>query len=110
MTVLFSPDVRRYFRELEDVLYEKKYFGFEDSAIRYVRKLIYEIERDLHLSVKREAPPYFERYGKNMFYSVFRKNKNTQWYVFFNIYADSGKYIYLVRYISNNHIIAQHMR
>jgi hypothetical protein len=42
-----------------------------------------------------------------MFYATFKKNKSTQWYVFFNIYADNGEAIYLVRYISNNHMIAQ---
>jgi len=42
-----------------------------------------------------------------MFYSVFKKSNRTQWYVFFSLYADGGEVTYLVRYMSNNHMIAQ---
>jgi len=35
MKVLFLPEVRQYFQELEDILFEKEYFGFEDSGIQY---------------------------------------------------------------------------
>ena len=110
MKVLFSPAVRMYFRELEDILYEMEYFGFEDSAIQYVRSLIFDIEKYLHTSAKRKAPIYFERYGKNMYYSVFWKNRRTQWYAFFTVYEDNGALIYYVRYISNNHVIAQYLQ
>ena len=41
-----------------------------------------------------------------MQYASFRKNKGTQWYVFFNTYRKDGEIIYLIRYISNNHVIA----
>ena len=64
MKVLFSPDVHRYFCELGDTLYEKEYFGFEDSVIQYVRTLIFAIEKNLYISTKREAPPYFEQFVK----------------------------------------------
>jgi len=37
MKVLFSPLVRSCFQEMEEILYEKEYFGFENSAIQYVR-------------------------------------------------------------------------
>ena len=33
MKVLFSPLVRSCFQEMEEIHYEKEYFGFEDSAI-----------------------------------------------------------------------------
>jgi len=42
-----------------------------------------------------------------MFYAVFKKNKRTQWYVFFNVYEADGQVVYLVRYMGNNHVIAQ---
>jgi len=32
---------------MEEILYEKEYFGFEDSAIQYVRELIFEIRDTL---------------------------------------------------------------
>lgn len=109
MKVLFLPEVRMYFQELQDILFEKEYFGFEESAVQYVRDLIFDIEATLPERVSKIAPPYFNRYGKELRYASFRKNRNTQWYVFFNKYRENGEVIYLVRYISNNHIIAQYL-
>ncbi|OJV37788.1 MAG: hypothetical protein BGO33_07490 [Bacteroidia bacterium 43-41] len=109
MKVLFLPEVRQYFHELEEVLFEKEYFGFEDSAVQYVRELIFEIENSLPIRTCKKAPSYFNRYGKDMHYASFRKNKATQWYVFFTRYRKRDEMIYLVRYISNNHVIAQYL-
>lgn len=109
MKVLFLPEVRMYFQELQDILFEKEYFGFEESAVQYVRDLIFDIEATLPERASKIAPPYFNRYGKELRYASFRKNRNTQWYVFFNKYRENGEVIYLVRYISNNHMIAQYL-
>lgn len=109
MKVLFLPEVRMYFQELQDILFEKEYFGFEESAVQYVRDLIFDIETSLPEKASKIAPPYFNRYGKELRYASFRKNRNTQWYVFFNKYRENGEVIYLVRYISNNHMIAQYL-
>jgi hypothetical protein len=110
MRVLFLPEIRDYFRELAEILYEKGYFGFEEAAIQYAEDLFNNIADTLPTKVKKTAPTYFNRYGKDMFYAVYQKNKRTQWYVFFNIYADKGEMVYLVRYISNNHVIAQFLQ
>jgi hypothetical protein len=107
MKVLFLPEIRGYFRTLAQVLYEKDYFGFEESALQYAENLFNDIADTLPAKVKKLAPAYFNKYGKGMFYTVFKKNKNTTWYVFFNIYVDKSETIYLVRYMSNNHVIAQ---
>lgn len=48
-------------------------------------------------------------YGKDLYYATFKKNKHTQWYVFFNVYEKKEETIYLVRYISNNHVISQYL-
>lgn len=109
MKVLFLPEVRLYLRELQDLLFEKEYFGFEESAVQYVRDLILDIEETLPIRTSKEAPAFFNRYGNSMRYASFRKNRNTQWYVFFNKYKENGDIIYLVRYISNNHAIAQYL-
>jgi len=106
MKVLVLPEVRQYLYELSQILYEKNYFSFLDSSEKYVEELFEDIETTLPNRPKRMAPPYFDRYGKKMFYAIFRKNKTTQWYVFFNIYEIKDGLIYLVRYISNNHVIA----
>ena len=109
MKVLFLPEVRLYFQELQDILFEKEYFGFEESAVQYVKDLVFDIEETLPTRVSKIAPPYFSRYGRNLRYATFRKNRNTQWYVFFNRYQEDGEVIYVVRFISNNHVIAKYL-
>ena len=64
---------------------------------------------NLPVKLHRPAPDYFNKYGKNMEYAVFKKNKHTQWYVFFRVYQKDGEIIYQVRYIGNNHTIAQYL-
>lgn len=44
-----------------------------------------------------------------MLYASFTKNKHTTLYVFFNEYEVAGETVYLVRYISDNHVIAHHL-
>lgn len=107
MKVLVLPEVRQYLNELTEILYEKDYFGYLESSEIYVEQLFEDIKNTLPTRPKRYAPVYFERYGKNMYYSVFRKSNRTQWYVFFNVYKDKSETIFLVRYISNNHVVAQ---
>ena len=92
MKVVFLPEVRIYFQELQDILFEKEYFGFEESAVQYVRDLVLDIEENLPTKVSKTAPPYFNRYGRNLRYATFRKNKNTQWYAFFNKYQKNLLY------------------
>jgi hypothetical protein len=109
MKVLFLPEVEEYLFELADLLYKKDYFGFKETASRYVTELVGDIVNRLPVKQRKRAAPYFERYGEDMFYTVFRKNKYTQWYVFFTIHAGEEETVYLVRYISNNHMIAHVM-
>ena len=109
MKVLFLPEIREYLKELSYLLYEKHYFSFLDSAENYMEELIFNVETTLHVRQKRNAPPHFNKYGKDMYYSSFRKNKNTEWYVFFNVYQEQGETIYLVRFISNNHVSVQYL-
>jgi GTP1/Obg family GTP-binding protein len=75
MKVLFLSEVRDYFRELAEILYEKDYFGFEEAAIQYAEDLFNNIADTLPTRVKKTAPAYFDRYGKDMLYTVFRKNE-----------------------------------
>lgn len=108
MNVIFLQEVRKYFDNLIPVLYEREYFGFKETAKKYVDDLFDDIETNLSTSLHKPAPIYFDRYGKNMEYAVFKKNKRTQWYVFFRVYRKNDEKIYQVRYIGNNHAIAQY--
>jgi hypothetical protein len=109
MKVLFSLEVRAYFDKLETDLYEKGYFSYEDSSHKYADDLFFDIRDTLPHRQHRPAPPYFDKYGKGMYYATFRKNRQTVWYAFFTKYTAGGDTVYLVRHIDNNHIVAQHM-
>jgi len=109
MKVLLLPEVREYFQELQQILYEKHYFGFEEEAQRYTDELLDEILTHLPYRVHKPAPKYFDQYGKNMEYAMFKKNRRTSWYVFFTTYIENNEEIYLIRYIANNHTVAQHL-
>jgi len=105
MEVRFSHSVRIYLSELIQVLYDEGYFGFEEKANEYVDDLIDDIVNNIERKQKKLAPDYFSKYGTNMYYMKYNRNRNTTWYVFFN-YADG---VYLIRYIGNNHNIGQHL-
>ena len=109
MRIEFLPEVVVYFNDLSTLLYEKNYFGFKENAKRYVEDLLEDIRHNLPTKIKKPAPSYFNKYGKHMCYATFRKNKTTQWYVFFNTYQDGDEIIYLIRYIGNNHVLAQYL-
>ncbi len=109
MRVLFLPEVSQQFVELAEILYEKGYLSFLDTALEYSESLFRDIKTSLPQKVHRKAPAWFDRFGKEMFYASFHKNKHTTWYVFFNVYEVGGETVYLVRYMSNNHVVAQHL-
>ena len=109
MSVLFLPEVSQQFVELAEILYDKGYLCFLDTAITYSESLFRQIQSELPYKVHRKAPDWFNRIGKDMSYAVFPKSHHTTWYVFFNMYEVGKETVYLVRYVSNNHVIAQHL-
>ena len=110
MKVLTIPKVKQYLNDLITILYEKGYFSYEDMAKKYVDELLDDIVTKLPVKLKKPAPEFFiERYGKGLYYAVFPKNKHTSWYVFFRIYRSNDEIIYQVRFIANNHTVAQHL-
>ena len=109
MKVLALQEVLEYIENLVIILYEKEYFGFKETARKYVEELYNDIETNLPTSQYKLAPKYFEKYGKDMYYAVFKRSKHTHWYVFFTIYKENKETIYLIRYIGNNHVIAQYL-
>jgi len=109
MQVIVTPKVQNYLDSLIPILYEKEYFGFVDSAITYVHELLDDIKINLPKRPHKPAPPHFYRYGKGLFYASFRVNKQTEWYAFFTKHNENGEIVYLVRYIANNHTVAQYL-
>jgi len=108
MKVLAIPEVYDYLDELVTILYEKDYFGFKDFAIDYVDELLDDILTMLPTKLHKPASKHFEKFGKELYYAVFKKNNRTSWYVFFTKHKEKKETIYLVRYISNNHVMAQY--
>ena len=109
MKVLTTQGVKAYLNDLVTILYEKEYFGFRESAREYVIELTADIKANLPTRLHKPAPPHFNKYGKGMYYATFKKNKQTAWYAFFSKYNDKGETIYLIRYIANNHTVAQYL-
>lgn len=109
MKIIFLPEVLEQFLELAEILYDKGYMSFREHAEEYMETLFQDINSSLPHKVHRKAPRWFDRYGEDMSYSVFPKNDNTTWYVFFNVYEIGEETTYIVRYLSNNHVIAHHL-
>jgi hypothetical protein len=109
MNVIIQPKVLSYLETIVLILFEKEYFSYLETAKQYIDDLLDDIKLRLHIKHHKKAPIYFEKYGKNMLYAGFSKNKRTTWYVFFNIYMNGVEKIYLIRYIANNHTIAQYL-
>ena len=109
MNVIILPEVLEYLDDLVFILFKNEYFGFLETSINYVDELIDDITLLLPIKLHKPAPIYFDKYGKEMDYAIFRKNKNTTWYVFFETYEENGEIIYLVCHIENNHTCAQYL-
>ncbi len=100
MKVAYHPLVIDYLEQLTFELYKKEYFGFYKSACEYVDKMIDYISSNIHDRPHHKAPSFFESYGKNMLFITYLPNKQTTWYILFNVNDNR----YLVRYITNNHV------
>ncbi|MDR2970486.1 MAG: hypothetical protein LBU83_00955 [Bacteroidales bacterium] len=107
MKVRILPEVLDYLDELVITLYEKEYFGFKESSKKYVKELFLNIKTTLPIRLHKPAPKYFERYGKDLYYASFKKSNRTIWYAFFTKHRQDEEIIYLVRYVSNNHVTGQ---
>lgn len=107
--VMALPQVADYVEELIPLLYEKEYFSYLTSSIDYFNELIDDIKINLPKVPKHRAPSYFHRFGHDLYYSCFPKNKRTTWYVFFTIHLRENERIYLIRYISNNHVVGKYL-
>ena len=103
--VVFSEDVKSFFFELIDILFQKEYFGFLDEAKEYVSEIVQYFETEIpkmhRLGLSKKAMPYFQKYGENLFFAAYRRTKSrTTWYAFYEIFDE--RYFKVV-HILNNH-------
>lgn len=106
MKVLFAPEVENDLFELVEILVQKGYLGTYDFAISYVEDLVHFIQTNIQKKIKIKAPAYFEQFGSDLWYISYRRNSNTTWYIFFSQVEET----YWVKYITNNHVISQHLQ
>ncbi len=92
--VIVKPEVIDYLTDLINILYIENYFSLFDISIKYVDEII-EFISTIPSTKYKTTKNY--RFGK--YYSSFKINKHTTWYVIFDVETD----IYLVQFITNNH-------
>ncbi|MCD7973273.1 MAG: hypothetical protein LUG18_11520 [Candidatus Azobacteroides sp.] len=102
MRFRYAKTTQIYVYELTEVLYNKHYFGFKDSAINYVNALLDRLKATIHIKQKSKSPPCFSQYGQHLWYVSYTKSKRTTWYFFFTYHPNED--IYFIRYITNNHV------
>ncbi|NGM60497.1 hypothetical protein G5B30_01085 [Sphingobacterium sp. SGG-5] len=96
--VVLQQDVADFLENLIWILFEKEYFGFEESAQVYVSKIYDFIEFDLVNFPPKRTPHKLRRYGSK--YVFYKANSHTTWYIFF----ESRGARYVITYITNNHM------
>ncbi len=102
--IRYHKSVLLFFDDLFDVLIEKGYFSFYETSAQYIEELVAFIEQNIHTLQSRTAPPYFSKYGRNMLYISYNRNRQTTWYIFYEKYDQ----YYYVRHITNNHVEGQY--
>lgn len=54
MEVIYHKNVADYLNELVDILYDKEYFGFKESAYDYVDWIFEQIESSINRKLKNQ--------------------------------------------------------
>lgn len=95
--VNFTPKVIAYLDDLVQVLYIKEYFGFIETAEKYVSEIYDSVPGNLKAKKYKSAPKQLKHLGsKYIFYKV---NSRTVWYIFF----ESKDEKYLITGIINSY-------
>ena len=105
MRVVFAPEVEEDLYGLIKILVEKEYLGTYPFLNFVFFHFCASIQQNIHSKLKKKAPAFFERYGKDMYYITYQRNSNTTWYVFFSLIGDT----YFIKYITNNHVSGQYI-
>jgi hypothetical protein len=97
--IRYHKNVLLFLDELTDILIDKGYFSFYEYSVKYVENLVCYVKEYIDLLPHRKTPDYFSKYGDNLFYITYKKNKRTTWYILFQ----KTKQYYFIRHITNNH-------
>ncbi len=92
MKVKFSQQVRHFIRDWVQILYEKQYFSFYESANKYVANIVEAIYETISHEFIWQVPQqnhFKQLYGDNIKYIRHRvPHSRTVWYIFFE-YSES---------------------
>jgi len=88
-----------YFNQLIEDLFYAGYFSYKESALNYVSKIIYNVERNIHHKKHYPCSNSLLKFGKH--YIHFNMNQNTTWYFVF----EKSDNRFLVTYVFNNYSI-----
>lgn len=97
--VIFEKVVLEYFDALVFSLFEDEYFGFPESAQKYVDKIVDFIISNISTFPHKRTPSTLQHLGSN--YIFYNTNSRTTWYIFF----EKGNQNYLITRIVNNYSI-----
>ena len=59
MDINYRPSVEEYLLDLIEILYNKEYFGFEQTAHEYVEKMVDYVKTAISSGLVKKAPAYF---------------------------------------------------
>ncbi len=95
--VILQKEVLDFLEELIFKLFEKDYFGFEESAVEYVFNILYFAKKSIPNNNHKTSPFALQKFGSH--YVTYQANNHTSWYIFFERNAEQ----YIVTGILNNH-------
>ena len=97
--VLFDSKVYKFFTALIDKLFYENYFSNEESAKKYVKRLINEVSRKIAFKKHFTTPSPLSHFGSK--YVHISTNKNTTWYFLFEMSENR----FLITHVFNNYSI-----
>ncbi len=95
--VVFTQNIIAYLDDLVQVLYKKEYFGFIESAEKYVGAIYDSVPEKLKGTKHKSSPKKLKHLGSK--YIFYKANSRTVWYVFF----ENKENKYLITGITNSH-------
>ena len=95
--IVYKPEFENQIQMIVDILFEKEYFGFLESAMDYGEKIYDFIFENIDLPISRKTPISHQKFGK--YYLKYKVNHHTTWYIFFDKMDEK----YIVNHILNNH-------
>lgn len=80
--IVYKKEFENEIDKLLKILFLNNYFGFEETAFRYVEKIYDFIKVNISKPISRSTPKALSKFGKK--FIKYKANNNTSWYIFFD--------------------------